>query len=327
MPLLNANAADRRDPVVWKWRRGDPTPASDFGDPLAADVYTLCLYDLYPAQATVAAQAPAAGICAGKPCWKAMGSPPGSKGFQDADKQRPPAQGVDSIQLRPGADKKARVSVKGRGGNLGMAAPPHDTPVDVQLRASNGECWESVFYPPGVRKNDAGRFKAKQRGSSGSPWPLAASGYPRSFLSMRFVRQLHDDHPELDYADLEQVYGAFHGILAPSNHFTDYVQFKNEHPEKWVQWFHELSVFSEGQTKYDIVDRTQFFAGHWVYFEGSLVTGDIPATSGETEIAVAHPERFFIQHLGPGGWTYVQDDIALCALDAGGLPAGHHLDQ
>ncbi|MFQ5478948.1 MAG: hypothetical protein ACE5E4_10060, partial [Candidatus Binatia bacterium] len=324
---LKDKSDDAKDRLAWKWQKGEATSEAEFGDPTATTAYTLCLYDFYPAVSVASVQVPAAGTCGDNPCWQGLGSPPGRKGFKYRDKQRPLTTGIGSIRLTPGSAGRARVKVKGNGSNLGLPTLPHDLPLDVQLRADNGECWESVFYPPGVRKNSAGRFKGKAADQISDPWPQLLDGYPQTLISMRFTRQLHDDHPELSYEDLVQIYGGFHGLIPPSNHFDDYTRFRREHPEKIANWFHEASPFSDGQTKYDIIDREQFFAGHWTYYENSLITADVVAENGVTEIAVARPDLFFIQQVGPGGWKYVEDDIALCAVGPGGLPDWNLCEQ
>ena len=36
---------DRGDRLAWKWVKGEATSLADFGEPLADDSYTLCLYE------------------------------------------------------------------------------------------------------------------------------------------------------------------------------------------------------------------------------------------------------------------------------------------
>jgi hypothetical protein len=49
--------------------------------------------------------------------------------------------GISQVDLKPGRDGKAAISVQGHGANLPFPALPLTMPVRVELRASNGSCW------------------------------------------------------------------------------------------------------------------------------------------------------------------------------------------
>ena len=90
------------------------------------------------------ATAPAGGLCGIKPCWR----PLGSSGFTYKDKQLLP-EGIQQLKLKQGADGKAQIQLIGRGSPL--ALPPLGgvtQPVRVQLRNSDGLCWEAVYSAP-----------------------------------------------------------------------------------------------------------------------------------------------------------------------------------
>ena len=80
----------------------------------------------------------------------------------------------------------------------------------------------------------------------------------------------------------------------------------------------------------------KFFAGHWIYYNGSRITADVPAQAGETEIAVADPQ-FFRLDIGPDSnrrptagsppLHLYADDIGLCMLDATGKPDWSRSEQ
>ena len=138
--LKNVPADGIRNKLSWSWVGREPVPISDFGDP-AADTtdYTLCLYDrgVLRQQAT----APAGGTCRKAPCWKRTPS-----GFTYADPLLDP-DGLKKIVLTAGAVAgKARITVKGKGANLGLALPL-GAPVRVQLVHSGGapSCWDATF--------------------------------------------------------------------------------------------------------------------------------------------------------------------------------------
>jgi len=170
--MLN-RAEDGRDSLVWEWRRGEDTPPTAFGDPTATVGYEMCIFDAAAASPTLlfSAAVPAAAMCASGPCWTGLGAPSGSLGyrFKAAAADAPVADGVRKLQLRPGIDGRAQVSVRGKGEALLMPgegthdALPATSPVSVrvELRADNGECWAASYSGAETIINDADRFKAR----------------------------------------------------------------------------------------------------------------------------------------------------------------------
>jgi hypothetical protein len=155
--LLRAGASEK---LQFKWIKGATTAIADFGDPTTAQTYTFCVYDETAGAAALKLQAllPPGGDCAGKPCWKSTG-----KGFLYKDKNAA-ADGIQLLNLKSGADGKAKIILKGKGANLHLPALPlaQDHAVIAQLKNNRGpgECWEARFS--GVpKKNDASQFKAK----------------------------------------------------------------------------------------------------------------------------------------------------------------------
>ncbi len=158
-------ADDTKDKLAWKWQKGSVTPAA-LGDPVAGTTtYVLCVYD--DSALVMSARIPRGGTCpggaSGKPCWKAVGNPLGSKGFTYADKAGTP-DGVATLAFRPGVGGRAQISLAGKGANLLM--PPtmplaQSTAVTVQLFKSDGaECWQAAYLPSAVR-NTSEVFKDK----------------------------------------------------------------------------------------------------------------------------------------------------------------------
>jgi hypothetical protein len=114
-----------------------PSPAPGY--------YTLCILEpapIFSPQSRPAGRGRCAarGTCHGQPCWRAV---PGI-GFAYQDRDRTP-NGIDKIGLKAGPAGTARVQVSAKGGNLifgnagGIAIP-----WSVQLRSSDGTCWESL---------------------------------------------------------------------------------------------------------------------------------------------------------------------------------------
>ncbi|MGH7788871.1 MAG: hypothetical protein ACRERC_18520 [Candidatus Binatia bacterium] len=143
LQLRHRDADAEKDKLLFKWRSGAATAVADFGDPTGATKYELCIFDsgLPQAHLQFQASAPAGGTCDGKPCWRAKGS----SGFAYKDKGLAPG-GLERIRLKAGGDGEAQILVKGRGENLQLVSPYfYDEPLFVQLRASNGKCWQADF--------------------------------------------------------------------------------------------------------------------------------------------------------------------------------------
>jgi len=138
-----------KNKLKWKWRSTATVPLTDFGDPTASTDYILCLYDNTGLQ--LSWKAPAAGTCAGKPCWAA-----GTVGFKYKDKELTP-DGLSSVSLKSGAAGKAKIGVGGKGANLHLPATLSlTTPVRVQLkRSGSNACWEGTFSNPSRNRPDA----------------------------------------------------------------------------------------------------------------------------------------------------------------------------
>jgi hypothetical protein len=133
--LLLDKAGGAQDTLKWKWLRGTATSYGDYGAPLSTTEYALCLYD---ANGLVLDAIVPAGSA-----WRS-----GLHGFKYKSRTGSP-DGVTQIQLKIGPDGKAKALVQGKGGALGM--PGLQTlvqPLRVQLRSSDGPCWEAVYSAP-----------------------------------------------------------------------------------------------------------------------------------------------------------------------------------
>ncbi len=153
---------DKSDGLTWKWAKGAATTAAELGDPLASDRYALCIYGDTDATPTLLAEllAPAGAICKGKPCWKALGKPPGTTGYKYNDPELTP-HGIQSLNAKPGVDGKAQLIVKGKGATLRKPALPIGAfPLRVQMQKA-GTCFEVKYEAADVTKNEAGLLKLK----------------------------------------------------------------------------------------------------------------------------------------------------------------------
>jgi len=143
---------DSKDRLIWKWLRGAVTTKAEFGSPTTTTGYELCIYDASAALIS-SSRAPADGTCRNGPCWREN-----SRGFKYRDPDLTP-DGLTHVVLREGLEAgKAKILVKGKGESLQMPPLPLAQPVRVQLRNSNGSCWEAQYSAP-PRKNDAQSFK------------------------------------------------------------------------------------------------------------------------------------------------------------------------
>jgi hypothetical protein len=153
--VLKQGVSDTKDALMWKWGSGAATLPSELGDPLGASDYHLCVYDGSElAQPRLDVAAPAAGTCAGAPCWKST-----KFGFRYKDKERTP-DGLLAASLKAGDEGRAKFALKGKGADLGLPALPLVPPATAMLvRSDGGPCWSASYGAP--IRNDVGLFKAR----------------------------------------------------------------------------------------------------------------------------------------------------------------------
>jgi hypothetical protein len=163
--LLLKDKGGAGDLLVWNWTKGEATTKPEFGDPIATDSYTLCIYeDDELKQAYDLRQA-----CGTEPCWKDR-----PDGFSYHDAERSP-HGLLKAKLQAGSQGSAKVKIKGKGDNLPL--PVFSQPIgviEVQLQQSGSNvCWGATFTPP-FKKNDATFLKAlsEDPASSTAPPPI-----------------------------------------------------------------------------------------------------------------------------------------------------------
>jgi cysteine-rich repeat protein len=143
-----------RDSLSWSWTSGYPVAALDFGNPSQVTDLTLCVFDQTGLK--LSATAPAAGTCHGRSCWSTAG---GKVKYTDRDLT---PDGLLKIVAKPGDPGKAKITVKGKGENLGMPSLGLAGTVTVRLKRSGGPaCWQAKF--PAASRNDAQSYKASIR--------------------------------------------------------------------------------------------------------------------------------------------------------------------
>ena len=146
---------DTGDTVGWKWMKGAATTFAELGVPLSTTDHLFCIYDAGRGLVS-SARVPAGRLCGGRSCWSAN-----STGFKYKDKDATP-DGVTSLSLRPGDAGRPKIMLKGKGDLLQLLqtpALPMIPPVTVQLRNSDGACWEAVYSA--ALKNAATQYLGK----------------------------------------------------------------------------------------------------------------------------------------------------------------------
>jgi hypothetical protein len=155
---LRDRTPDSGDRMLWKWTYGAATSKADFGNPLGSTNYQLCVYD--GNDHTIArAGAPPDGDCGGRPCWRET-----STQFTYRSRDRLPGgrrrASTVRLRLKEGPDGKARIVAQGHGPTIDLAPLPATQPVLVQIKNSNGKCWEATYSAP-ARRNTPGQFSDK----------------------------------------------------------------------------------------------------------------------------------------------------------------------
>jgi hypothetical protein len=143
--------------------------------------------------------------------------------------------------------------------------------------------------------------------------------YPRAFFfrgSEGLAR-----NPEVSYEEWERTFNRLMGIMGKTldeevvktqwRNVDFFTRFKQQHPEQAV-----LLHFN-GNARDPRWERDEFFAGHWLYYNGSKITADVPAEAGEFDLAVENPALY---KLNGGRYNRHHDDIGLCELDVNGKP-------
>jgi len=160
--VIKDKAFSEGDSLVWKWIKGAATTKGEYGNPLyspsfGGTSYAICVYDDDGGtpRLKMSVSMPAGGFCYGKSCWRDK-----TKGFTYSDKDLTP-DGAAKLTLKEGITGEAKITFKGKGANLlmpNLAALVQ--PVIVQLRNSNGMCWEAVYNAPPTKQTSE-QFKDK----------------------------------------------------------------------------------------------------------------------------------------------------------------------
>jgi hypothetical protein len=133
------DVVDRRDQVSARVGLGDYVAPLDFGDPRTSTSWNVCVFqDFGFGDLLTSLSVPAGGTCGGKPCWR-----PTAHGYRYKDRTAA-RYGVKRLELTAG--RGGRVDVRAAGAGVSLAPLPASLPVVVQVKGSDGQCWESDFF-------------------------------------------------------------------------------------------------------------------------------------------------------------------------------------
>jgi hypothetical protein len=141
--LLLKDKTDTADRVIWKWLVGSETDKAEFGNPLSGESYRLCVYNAGSPLFDMSAHS-------GATFWRDRAT---GYTFRNSNTT---SDGTQSILLKAGADRKAKIIVKGKGVNLDMPTNLGSLtgPIAVRLhQSSGGVCWGATYSMPFLRQD------------------------------------------------------------------------------------------------------------------------------------------------------------------------------
>lgn len=150
--------------------------------------------------------------------------------------------------------------------------------------------------------------------------------FPRAFFFR--AAEIPGKDSSIKYTDWELSFNRLMGIEGKvldeeipgisTRNISFFTKFKEAHPDQLV-----LLHFN-GNARDPRFDAEEFFAGHWIYFNGATILEDVPAEDGETVIRVADASLF---KTGVGRYKSKNEDIGLCELDEEGNPDWDRSEQ
>jgi len=150
--------------------------------------------------------------------------------------------------------------------------------------------------------------------------------YPRAY----FFRQAEGwaANPAITYDRWEKTFERLMGIEGKvldeevpgrqKRNIEFFTTFKRRHPDQLVV------LHFNGNARDPRWEAGDFFAGHWLYYNGATILSDVPAEEGQSEIRVSDPRLFFVN---VGRYRNKNDDIGLCELTPDGRPEWSRSEQ
>ncbi len=148
---------------------------------------------------------------------------------------------------------------------------------------------------------------------------IAHEAYPRAYFFRASERPGRD--PNIAYEEWEKSFSRLMGIEGKAldeeipglstRNIDFFTRFKEAHPDQIV-----LLHFN-GNARDPNWEAGEFFAGHWLYYNGADVLSDIPAGEAKTVIKVADASLF---RMKVGRYANRNEDIGICEIDSSGKP-------
>ncbi len=171
----------------------------------------------------------------------------------------------------------------------------------------------------------SGLFIAQVLAADDGRLEILGSDYPRAF----FFRASESVAAKagVTYESWRDEFSRLSGIIGKtldeevpgrSKNIDFFTRFKKDNPEQVVL------LHLNGNSRDPRWGSERFFAGHWIYHNGAMVTGDVPAEDGETAIPVSDARLFKINM---GRYRDKNEDIGLCMLGTDGKPDWSRSEQ
>jgi hypothetical protein len=158
--LTDKSPQTNRSKLSWKWIQGEATTFEDLGNPIIEDTYALCIYDDMAGTPSLVSEIV---IPPSQVRWSVSGGQRGYR-YRDVDGLE---GGVKTLQIKTGAEGKAKITLKAGGAALPLPGPvggayfDQDPGVVVQLiNADSGQCWAAEMASPPL-KTDSRTFRDK----------------------------------------------------------------------------------------------------------------------------------------------------------------------
>ena len=161
---------------------------------------------------------------------------------------------------------------------------------------------------------------------SGDSLRVLGDAYPRAF----FFRSAEGmaSNPKSNYEQWDKTFSRLMGIEGKAldeevpgrsaRNIDFFTKFKQRHPDQLV-----LLHFN-GNARDPRYEAKEFFAGHWIYYNGAKILSDLPASGGEIDVRVDAPTLF---RINIGRYRNANEDIGICELDASGRPDWNRSEQ
>ena len=152
--IVRQAASERGDRIKWIWRNGPATDTASLGDQTTTTSYALCLYAIDGAtpRLLLFAEAPAGGMCGGRPCWRRR-----SGRVVYVDRALDP-DGLYRIRITTEGDGGAALKIDGRGERLRMPSLPLDGTPEIVAQVITSDqaagCWEDRYAADQLHLSD-----------------------------------------------------------------------------------------------------------------------------------------------------------------------------